>query len=123
MQEEGARGKVGSMKQARLRRRWEVRALEGVRWVGCGMVGVILGLSLWGCASYDDSETGYVAVVAQRTAFYTSADCGRIMPPDGYLEPGTRVRIVEAGLAGGECHAVEVGGRRGYVSRYDLVGE
>ncbi len=64
-----------------------------------------------------------MALVAQRTGFFPGPDCGRFNPPNGYLEAGTRVRIIEAATTGGECHLVEVGGRRGYVSRYDLVAQ
>jgi hypothetical protein len=78
---------------------------------------------LVGCASFDDSDTNFVAIVAHRTGLFPGADCGRLNPPDAYLEAGTRVRIIEMGVGGGECHFVEVGGRRGYISRYDLVAE
>jgi hypothetical protein len=84
------------------------------------LMGLTLALFFSGCASFDDSDTNYIAVVADRTGFFPGADCGRFSPPNGYLEAGTRVRIIETAVGGGECHLVEVGGRRGYVSRYDL---
>ncbi len=77
-------------------------------------------LFLAGCASGSRSAAGpdpmYTLMTTQRTAFLTQGPAQQT--PDSYLDPGTRIRVLDA--SGGMMHVQTVDGHAGWVASSDI---